>query len=209
MTKGETIVKAQLYLDDASELSSQEFSDLYDKFYRIFNSSHTWEGTKKEGTGTTSTTLQYIDLPSDFLYLTQNHNHTDQSYEASRPVVFVGTNYSPYDVVSWSDRRQYRNQSNKVSIDFTNRRLLFTKQPTAAEIVEFDYHSSMPVLALDESPWFPEDYSGSDWIYHRMVSDNYMIDQSPKGKSYAAENRAAAEEIMKNAKWLNSQLVQI
>lgn len=207
MTKGAIITKAQLYLDDSSELSSQESSDLFDKFYRMFNSSHTWEGTKAEGTGTTSTSVPYIDLAEGFLYLTANYNHTDQSYEAERPVVFVGTNYSPYEVVSWSDRRQYRNQSNKVCIDFPNNRLLFTKQPVAAETVEYDYHKQQTALTTDDTPWMPEEFQ--DWIYHRMVSDDYMIQQSPKGKSYAAENRAAAEEIMNNAKYWNSQLVQI
>lgn len=207
MTKAQIIAKAQLYLDDTSELSTQEFSDLFDKFYRIFNSSHTWEGTKSEGTGTTSTSVPYISLPADFLYLTANYNHTDSSYEASRPVVFRGTNYSPYEVVSWSDRRRYRNNEGYAFIDFNNSRLEFTKQPTVAEAVEFDYHAQKTALATGESPWFPAEFH--DWIYHRMVSDDFMIQQSPKSKSYAAENRAAADEIMNNAKYWNSQLVQI
>lgn len=207
MTKSQIITKAQLYLDDSSELSTQEFSDLFDKFYRIFNSSHTWEGTKAEGTGTTSTSVEYVALPADFLYLTANHNHTDQSYEADRPVVFRGTTYKPYYIVSWSDRRQYRNTEGYAYIDFPNSRLYFTKQPALAEAVEFDYHAQQPALATDESPWFPEEYH--DWIYHRMVSDDYMIQQSPKGKSYANENRAAAEEIMNNAKYWNAQLVML
>ena len=207
MTKGQIITKAQLYLDDSSELSSQESSDLFDKFYRMFNSSHTWEGTKAQGTGTTSTTVPTVDLDTGFLYLTQNYNHTDQSYEADRPVIFVGTEYQPYEVVSWSDRRQYRNHSNKVCIDFPNNQLLFTKQPTAAEVVEYDYHKQQTALTTDDTPWMPEEFQ--DWIYHRMVSDDYMVQQSPKGKSYAAENRAAAEEILNNAKYWNAQLVQI
>lgn len=207
MTKTEIITKAQLYLDDTSELSDAEFSDLFDKFYRLFNSSHTWEGTKKEGTATTSTSDPSVTLASDFLYLTANYNHTDSSYEANRPVVFRGSNYSPYEVVSWSDRRRYRNTEGFAYIDFPNSRLVFTKQPTKAEAVEYDYHAQQTALADDESPWFPEEYQ--DWLYHRMVSDDYMIQQSPKAKSYAAENRAAAEEIMNNAKYWNAQLVQI
>jgi hypothetical protein len=207
MTKLEIITKAQLYLDDTSELSTQEFSDLFDKFYNIFNSSHTWEGTKAEGTATTSTSVSYVALPSDFLYLTANHNHTDQSYEAGRPVVFRGANYSPYYVVSWSDRRQYRDNEGYAYIDFPNSRLEFTKTPTIAEAVEFDYHAQQAALADGVEPWFPAEFH--DWIYHRMVSDDQMIQQSPKSKSYANANRAAAEEILNNAKWWNSQLVQI
>jgi hypothetical protein len=207
MTKDEIIEKAKLYLDDSSELSDAEWSDLFDKFYRIFNSSHTWEGTKAEGTGTTSTSVAYITLATGFLYLTANANMTDASYEAGRPVVYRGSTYRPYQVVSWSDRRSYRDQEGFAFIDIPNNRLEFTKLPTVAEAVEYDYHRQMPELAGSESPWFPAEYH--DWLYHRMVSDDFMIQQSDKAKSYAKENRAAAEEIMNNAKWQNSQLVQI
>ena len=205
MTKLEIITKAQLYLDDSSELSTSEFSDLFDKMYRKINSSRPWEGTKSEGTGTTSTSVAYIALPSDFLYLTANANHTTSNYEAETPVVFVGTDYEEYQVVSWSDRRQYRTHSNKAYLDIPNSRLVFTKQPVAAEAVEFDYHAQMPALANGESPWFPEEYH--DAIYHYMVADDFMIQQSDKAKSYAKENWSNAEDIMADMAYWNSQLV--
>ena len=111
MTKSQLIVKAQLYLDDMSELSDLEFSDLFDKMYRRINSMNPWEGTKAEGTGTTSTSLPYVALSSDFLYLTANNNHTESYYEAKFPVIFKGSTFDPVEVVSWSDRRQYRNSN--------------------------------------------------------------------------------------------------
>lgn len=207
MTKAQITKKAQLYLDDTSELSDAEASDLFDKFYGIFNTSHTWEGTKAEGTATTSATVPYVALDASFLYLTANHNSTDSSYEAGRPVVFRGADYAAYPVVSWSDRRQYRDKEGYAYIDFANSRLYFTKQPTGAEAVEYDYHAQQTALTSGESPWFPVEFH--DWIYHRMVSDDFMIQQSDKAKSYAAENRAAAEEIMNNAMYWNAQLCQI
>ena len=206
MTKLEIITKAQLYLDDTSELSTQEFSDLFDKMYRKVTRMMPWEGTKVEGTGTTSTSVAYISLPSDFLYLTANANHTTSNYEAGGPVVFRGTNYDEYPVVSWSDRRQYRSQ-NRAYIDFTNSRLVFTVQPTVAESVEFDYHSQATVLTDSDSPWFPAEFH--DALYHYMVSDDFMIQQSDKAKSYSQENWRDAEAIMDDMKLWNSQLVQI
>jgi len=206
MTKLEIITKAQLYLDDTSELSTQEFSDLFDKMYRKITRMMPWEGTKTEGTGTTSTSVAYISLPSDFLYLTTNANHTTSDFEAEGPVVFRGTNYDEYGVVSWSDRRQYRN-SNKAYIDFTNSRLVFTVQPTVAESVEFDYHAQATALTDGDSPWFPAEFH--DAIYHYMVADDFAIQQSDKAKSYAKENWRDAEDIMADMKYWNSQLVQI
>jgi|GEM_PF-6792860 len=206
MTKLEIIVKAQLYLDDTSELSTQEFSDLFDKMYRKVTRMMPWEGTKQEGTGTTSTSVPYIALPEGFLYLTANANHSTSNYEASGPVIFRGPDYKQYPVVSWSDRRQYRN-AEYAYIDLANSRLVFTAQPTVAEAVEFDYHGQATVLADGESPWFPSDYH--DAIYHFMVSDDFMIQQSDKAKSYARENEREGNAIMDDMKYWNASLIQM
>jgi hypothetical protein len=207
MTKSQIIVKAQLYLDDMSELSTQEFSDLFDKMYRKVNSNRPWEGTKKEGSTTTSTSLQYVPLATDFLFLTQNANYTDSSDAAARPVIFRGDSYKKYEVVSWDDRRQYRNSDAHAWIDFPNKLLYFSKIPTVVESVEYDYHSAMPALALSESPWFPESYH--DVLYHLMVADDFMIQQSDKAKSYRNDNLKAAEEYLDDMAYWNSQLCQI
>ena len=207
MTKAQIITKAQLYLDDMSELSTQEFSDLFDKMYRKVNSDRPWEGTKAEFTGTTSTSLPYISLPTDFLYLTANHNYSESSEAAEFPVIFRGSTYKPYTVVSWSDRRQYRDSDKHAWVDFANSRLYFSKQPTTAEAVEFDYHKQMTALTDNDSPWFPAEYH--DVLYHLMVADDFMIQQSEKAKSYRDENLKAAKDYMEHMAWWNSQLVQL
>lgn len=207
MTKAEIIIKAQLYLDDTSDLSSQEYSDLFDMKYRDLNSRKPWEGTKKEGTSTTSTSVGYVSLPSDFLYLTQNANNTESTYESSRPVVYVGSAYSPYQVVSWSDRRRYRNKEGYCYVDWANLQLHFTKQPTKAEAVEYDYHGTMTELASGDTPWFPEEFHPI--LFHEMVVDDFIIQQSNKAQSYAGENQAKAEMYYKNMCFWNSNLVQL
>lgn len=207
MTKSEIITKAQLYLDDMSELSSQEFSDLFDKMYRKVNSDRPWEGTKAEFSGTTTAGTDYVALPSDFLFLVQNRNYTDASYEAVRPVVFRGTSYAPYEVVSWSDRRQYRNSEGYAYIDIGTSRLYFTKTPTVSELVEYDYHKQMTALTDNDSPWFPAEYH--DVLYHMMVSDDYVIQQSDKAKSYKSENDKMAKDYMEGLAYWNANLVQI
>jgi len=206
MTKAEIITKFNLYMDDTSELSSQEESDLFDKVYRKINAMMPWEYTKSEGSGTTSTSVAYISLPSDFLFLTQNANHTTSNYEAEFPVIYRGSDYTEYEVISWSDRRQYRN-SNKAYVDYPNSRLYFTKTPTVAESVEFDYHASQTALTSGQSPSFPEQFH--DAIYHYMCADSFTIQQSDKAKSYAKENWSNAEDIINEMKYWNSQLVQI
>lgn len=207
MTKGQIITKCELYLDDSSELSTQEFSDLFDKMYRQVNSDRPWEGTKTEATGTTSTSVPYIALEDDFLYLTANNNFTDSSEQAGRPVVFVGSDFTPYQVVSWSDRRRYRDKTGFAYVDFALSRLVFTKQPTAAEAVEYDYHAQQTALDTADSPWFPAEFH--DMLYHMMCSDDYVIQQSDKAKSYKSDNDKMAKDYLERMAYWNSQLVQI
>lgn len=203
MTAQQIITKFELYLDDGTELSSAEELDLLNKHYRMINSSHTWEGTKAEHSATASGTT--VSLPSDFLYLTANHNMTDSSYEAERPVVFFGTTYTPIEVVSWSDRRQYRDNGNYAWIDYPNSNLVFGASKSGP--VEFDYHAQKADLAIDETPWFPAEFH--DAIYHFMCADDYIVQQSPKAKSYRDENIGMGTTILNNMKWWNSQLVQM
>lgn len=206
MTASEIITKFELFLDDTTELSSAEELDLLNKHYRIFNSSHTWEGTKKEHSTTTDGST-YVALPSDFLYLTANANHTEHYEEAGLPVVYVGSTYDPYKVVSWSDRRSYRNHSNVAWIDFANSRLYFAVAPSSGASVEFDYHAQQAALTINDSPWFPAEYH--DALYHFMCADDFIIQQSPKARSYRDENVGMGTSILNNAKYWNSQLVQM
>jgi hypothetical protein len=207
MTKLEIITRAQLWLDDTSELSTQEFSDAFDTNYRKITRAHVWEGTKKEGTGTTSTSVATVALPSDFLFLTANHNYTDSSNESGRPVIFRGTTFEPYKVVSWSDRRQYRNNEGYAYIDWANSTLVFTNQPSAAEAVEFDYHAQATALTDNVEPWFPAEFH--DQLFHMIVADDFAIQASDKAKSYRKENMQLAQDSLDEMKMWNSNLVQI
>lgn len=207
MTKAQIITRAQLYLDDSSEMSDQEFSDLFDVKYAELNSRKPWEGTKKSVIGTTSAIVPYVSLPSDFRFLVQNNNFTDSSYSAQRPVVFRSSAYNVYQVVSWSDRRQYLNQDGYAYIDIVNSRLYFTTQPTVAESYEFDYYSFMPALATTDSPWFPVEFHPA--LFHEIVADDFIIQQSDKAASYREENRQLAASYVRNMEYWNAHLVQM
>lgn len=196
----------ELQVDDTSELSSTEELSILNRIYKHICSLKAWEFLKKAGTGTTSTTVPYIALPSDFSYLTQNNNYTETSgNEAQGPVVFVGSNYSPYKVVSWSDRRQYRDQDGVCYIDIVNNRLYFAKQPTSAENVEFDYVSAPVSLGASDTPAIPDRFQPI--LIYAMAVDDAIIQQSDKAKSYRAENQAKYKEFLDSLSYWNSRLV--
>ncbi|MFA6095643.1 MAG: hypothetical protein WC767_02260 [Candidatus Paceibacterota bacterium] len=208
MTKAEIITKFHLYMDDTSELSSAEEEALFDKIYSKVMTDRPWEISKREATGTLSITVPYVSLPTRFAYLTANANYTeDNAYAAAGPVVFVGTGRTPYKIVSWSDRGQYVNLTGYAYIDIVNSRLVFCKQPAAADTYSFDYVAFPTALTTAESPVFPSDYHHI--IFHGMCVDDFIIQQSDKAKSYAAENNAMYKSYLEDLAMWNSRLVQI
>lgn len=205
-TKTEIVTRFDLYMDDTSELSSTESGALFDKIYNKVSTTKPWEGRKTEASGTLSTSVSYVTLPTNFSYLVSNANWTRSGEYGSGPVILVGSNYRPYKVVNWSDRRQYRDADGYAYIDFANSRLYFTLQPVSAEAYEFDYIATPTALAGGDSPWFPERFH--DVIYHGMCVDSFIIQQSDKAKSYADEHEAKYKEYLDDMAYWNSQLIQ-
>lgn len=207
MTGTEIITGFELQVDDLTELSTVEELSLANKVYHKIAMDRDWEILKKQHTDTQSTTVPYIALPSDFAYLTQNANHTNRSYYGERPVVFVGTNYQPYEVVSWSDRTSVRTDSNKCYIDIANSRLYFTVQPTVANAVYFDYMSVPADIEAGTSPVFPARFHKI--FQHGMAVEDFVLQLSDKAKSYAPENKAMYESYLDDMAMWNASLVQL
>lgn len=203
----EILTNFEMYVDDTTELSSAEELTLANKIYRQVLNDRPWAFLKKEFSGTTSTSVPYIALPSDFKYIISNYSYTDNTIEtitrAAPTVVFVGSTYKPYRVVNWSDRRQYRNQNDVCYIDAVNNRLYFTIQPTSVESVEFDYIYRPDDLTLATRPVWNADF---DFIItHGMASEDYIIQQFDKAKSYAQENRALYNKYLLDMQYSDSQ----
>lgn len=196
MTKEAIITKFELYMDDMSELSSTESEELFDKVYNRVNAERPWEGTKTEYSGTAPVTL-----PSDFLFLVQNYNYTDESEYAGAPVVFVDND--PVKVVSWSDRNRYT-----TGVAYLNMRAntLDFKDTVTGDTVVFDYHASMPELLTTETPWFPSVFH--DVIYHGMCAEAFMMMQADKSKSYAQEHLAWYNKYLGDMALWNARLIQ-
>lgn len=175
MTWEEIIYRFRLQVDDGSELSSDEELALLNQCYRELQNDRDWEWLITQYTGTQSVSVPYIDLPADFKKLSANYNWITQWFGnawvpigfnwfylpiniSNTPVVFVGTQYEPYEVVSFSNRRNHRDQSNVCYIDVPNQRLYFTIQPTTAQSVEYDYIKRAAALTTATEPLFNDAY---------------------------------------------------
>lgn len=207
MTKSEIITRFHLQYDDMSELSTQEESDLFDQIYTKVCTDRPWEFTRSVFTGVQSTSVPYVSLPTDFAYLLQNANREQVDTEATYPVVYVGATFIPYKVVTFADRRKYRNVDGYAYIDIVNKQLYFTLQPISAGAIEFDYCAVPVSLGLSDSPAFPTRFH--DVIYYGMTADANIITMSDKAKSYEQENQQKYNEYLVSMAYWNSQVLQI
>jgi len=209
MLASDIIAKFELYVDDATELSSQQELDLLNKVYQHVCTDTDWEFLKKSVSGTFALTVPNIPVPADFGHFAENNQHTDNTQEidnnAAPRVIFIGSAYQPFQIVNWSDRRQHRNLSGTAYLDLPNNGITFTLAPTATDVYEFDYISVAPDLDLDDTPLFPERFQ--HMLYHLMAIDDEIILRFNRASSYAQDNQGAADDILADmARW-NAELL--
>lgn len=199
MTGQEILTRFHLYVGDQSELSTEDELALANKKYDEVLGNRPWEFLKTSASGSilSDGTVSYITLPYDFRYFIENNQKTDNSESpqnnASPKVVFVGPNYIPYQIINFSDRRQFRNSSGYAYPDLANQRLVFT-MPPADTTYEFDYVAQWTPLELGTSPIFPVDFH--PMIAQLMAVDSTIIELFDRAHSYAKENQAEANESM-------------
>ena len=191
ITPQTTITAFELYMDDTSELSTDEELLLYKRVFNTIWLDRPWEFAKKVGTGTTDGTT-YIALPSDFASIFNSNNYTDETSH-------------------WSDRRQYSFQSNVCYVDIVNLRLYFTVAPASGLAVEFDYIYIPTIASVATTIPVPLAFENAlnKAIFHGMCVDSFIIQQSDKAKSYQSENQSKMNNAMKDLAFGNAQLIQM
>lgn len=199
MTIDEIVDKFNLQVDDASELSTVESFDLANDVYKEVQNDRPWCFLKTSFSGSTSASVPYIALPSDFKEIAPNY--------LNESVVFVGTDYSPYKVISYDDRRNYRDQDGFCYIDIGNSRLVFTLQPTAVKTVEYDYIKILDPMTTGTSPAFGTPFKD----FHRIIMFGMAmkfpsIEQAEKGTSYATDNRAEYLRLLSDMAILDANI---
>ncbi len=206
MTGQEIIDRFELYVDDGTELSTSEELDLLNKIYRQILNSRLWEFLKKEFS-TITTGLNYVTLPADFAYFIANGNYTENNVEyqgnQAPKIILVGN--TEYKLVNWSDRRKYLNSSGYAYVDLANNRLYFSDTPASGQMVSADYIYRPADITTTTSPIFPEDFHPA--IYHGMASEDYIIQQFDKARSYSAENKERFNNYLANMAYWNAQLL--
>lgn len=208
MLSSEIITGFEQYVDDATELSSTQELTLLQKVYDQVCMDADWEFLKAVASGSFALTTPNIALPADFSHLCENNSYTDntQSTEnnAVPKVIFISSAYTPFQVINWSDRRQYRNQNGYAYVDLPNSGITFTATPAAIDTYEFDYIKTPAALTLVTSPLMPVRFH--PMLYHLMAIDDEICLRFPRAQSYAVDNKARADSYKADMAMWNASL---
>lgn len=203
MLTQDIIKRFELYVDDGTELSSQEELDLLNQKYTDVWTNRPWEFAKKSFSASISGSS--VAIPTDFAYITENGQYTDISMNnvngnSAPKIIWIGSN--KYLLVNWSDRKQYEGKAGYCYVDIRNSLLVFTESVSGT--VEFDYVFFPEALALSDEPLFPAAYH--QVLVHLMATDDYIIQQFDKARSYSAENQAKANYWLEKMQLWNANL---
>ena len=150
----------------------------------------------------------YITIPADFAYFVENNQYTDNAIgiqnNASSKVIYVGSNYAPYQIVNFSDRRAYRTVTGYAYLDLANSKIYFTGTPLSTTY-EFDYLKVPATLTGGDTPVIPTRFQ--DMLVYGMATENDILQLSPKAQSYSPENNAKFLQYLNDMEYNNSQLI--
>lgn len=202
----EIITDFELFLDDTTELSEAEEIRIAEKHSQRIANLIPWEVLKKSYASGSSVTSTTDSLPTRFAYVIENDNYSENGRYGSGPVIYVGSTYTPWKIVSWSDRRNYRNTSGYAWVDAPNDNMEFATAPN--DTIEYDYiEYPAELTATTDTIWIPDRFAPI--LYHSMCADDFVIQQTEKGRSYRDEHLANYNMYLKDMQSWNFKLVQM
>lgn len=206
------ITNFELQVDDRTELSTAEEKYIAQRVYQRVCIGN-YEFLKKPATGSilNDATGYYITIPSDFLNFAENsdysQNYLSEDEGLKKRVIYVGTNYTKYQIINYSDRLQYRTASGYCYFDFANGVIRFTAAPILSDglTYAFDYYGIPTTLLTSLAPAWPSIFD--DIIVYGMAVDNDVLQKSEKARSYARENQAYFKDRINDLKLYNARLL--
>lgn len=203
------ITSFELEVNDMTELSSSEELLILNRVYkRICLTPYEFLKTNATGGIQSDSTSSYITLPSDFRYLSNNGDFSEQnmSYDENLKfrIVYLGPEYSRYKVINYSDRLQYRNQTGYCYLDLGNGKIRFCNTPTQTTY-SFDYIKTPPTLTTADAPLWPEDFDAV--IVYGMAQENEILQRSDKARSYKDDYELKYQQALRDLKLYNAQMI--
>lgn len=212
-TVADIISKFELQVGDTTELSDDDELDLAQQAIDDLYNDRPWEFLRKNTTGTAVTDangVTTIVVPTDFKYFSTNHqmtaNNDDLDDNQERKVVYMGSQYTPFLVVNFSDRRRYFKQAGYCWYDPSTQTITFSVTPLTDTLnYDFDYIYIPPAVSLLSVLPFPAEYWWT--IVYAMAVSDVALQLFDRAKSYAAENEAKRQKFLSDLQFYNSSLI--
>lgn len=192
MTGSEILAAFELYTDDSTELSPTEELALANRKYRLILGERPWEFLRKEQSTTVASSA--VALPSDFDAFMHNYTDDPTMDVPDTPVVYIGTEMSPYFLVNMGMRYGLTKQSNWCWYNPTTGNIKFQTAPDNGKAAVFDYKYRPDDITTGTSPVIPTDYQIA--IVFAMLIDDEIIQKSEKARSNRLEYQVAFNETM-------------
>ncbi len=210
LTAAQVITAFELQVSDVTELSSEEELYILNRVYQDLCSLHAWIWLWAKAAGSVSTDSEgtYIPVPDDFDYFLENNRFTENVQEidnnASPKVVFMGSSYSPYQIVNYQDRTQYFQHSGVCYLDPIENKIRFPVAPTETTYL-FDYVKQADDLELTDAPPFPGRFH--DILVFGMALQNDVLQLSPTATAATQGNAREWQSTLEDLEYWNSQQI--
>mgnify|MGYP003403231190 CR=1 FL=1 len=200
-TPAEIIKQFEVYVDDLTELSTDEEYALLNKVLRTIYANRSWEFLRKNGS-VVFNEANSGPLPNDFLSLMENYSESETDL-ADSVRIFVGS--TPYNVISMANI-SYNQFKPVFYIDIVNRKLKCTQNIGVGTVAKFDYkYLPAKVKTTDsanaEAIVLPEIVR--HYLPQIMAIDDDIIQKTEGGRSNIKVNIMSAKDLLTDLSHLN------
>lgn len=203
MQPDDIIKQFEVYVDDLTELSTDEEYSLLTKVINSVCNDRSWEFLRKTASVTT-TTSKTAPVPADFVSVMNNYSENPYNNIPEIPVAYVGG--IPFKFIPRGTAMQ-KVGGNYVTVDLVNKTIEFLTDIGAGKVVTFDYKYQPSPITSNSSPIaLPE--LAHRYLGQVMAIDDDIIQKTEKARSNLQANSVARAQMLRdlahyNARFLN------
>lgn len=202
MQPDDIIKQFEVYVDDLTELSTDEEYALLTKVLNSIYNDRSWEFLRKTASVTT-TTARTAPLPADFVSVM--NNYSENPYNRIPEIAVAYVNGVPFKFIPKGNATQMAG-GNYVIVDIVNNTLEFLKDVGAGVTATFDYKYQPDAITSNLSPIaLPE--LGHRYLGQVMAIDDDIIQKTEKGRSNLQANSIARAQLLRDLAHYNARFI--
>lgn len=198
-TPDDIIKQFEVYVDDLTELSTQEEYVLLSKVIQEICNDRSWEFLRTAGSVST-TTINSAPLPANFSAIMNNYYESVEAPQPDRAVAYVNGD-AHFFIPAGSARQR---QGKYCYIDLATKTLKFTNDIGQGVTVEFDYKKRPDPITTNASEIvIPEEVRY--YIAPIMAIDDDVIQKSEKARSNIQMNMLSKGKLLRDLSHINAR----